>query len=191
LTQTLPEKDALSFSKMQAENWIAFAFGGRAAEELVFKDFTTGASNDIERATSMARKMVCEWGMSPLGPLAYEKGDNPPFMGMGFGQKSKDYSEAKAQEIDAEISKIINHGYSVALKILTDQRDALERLTQALLEFETIDAAEVEMLIQGAAVSEILKVRNNRKEISQTLADSAKATDTPDSVTGRKPASAT
>jgi len=191
LTQTLPEKDALSFSKMQAESWIAFAFGGRAAEELVFKDFTTGASNDIERATSMARKMVCEWGMSPLGPLAYEKGDTPPFMGMGYGQKSKDYSEAKAQEIDAEIAKIINHGYSVALKILTDQRDALERLTQALLEFETIDASEVEMLIQGAAVSEIQKVRNNRKEITQTLADSAQTTGTPDSVSGRKPASAT
>jgi len=191
LTQTLPEKDALSFSKMQAENWIAFAFGGRAAEELVFKDFTTGASNDIERATSMARKMVCEWGMSPLGPLAYEKNDGPVFLGMGYGQKSKDYSEAKAQEIDAEISKIINQGYATALKILTDQRDSLERLTQALLEFETIDSAEVEMLIQGAAVSEIQKVRNNRKEITQTLADAAQTNGTPDSVPNRKPASAT
>lgn len=191
LTQTLPEKDALSFSKMQAENWIAFAFGGRAAEELVFKDFTTGASNDIERATSMARKMVCEWGMSPLGPLAYEKNDGPVFLGMGYGQKSKDYSEAKAQEIDAEISKIINTGYSVALKILTDQRDALERLTQALLEFETIDAVEVEMLIQGAAVSEIQKVRNNKKEGSQAAADGTVAPDSPESIAGRKPASAT
>jgi len=191
LTQTLPEKDALSFSKMQAENWIAFAFGGRAAEELVFKDFTTGASNDIERATSMARKMVCEWGMSPLGPLAYEKGDNPPFLGMGYGSKSKDYSEAKAQEIDAEISKIINTGYSVALKILTDQRDALERLTQALLEFETIDAAEVDMLIQGAAVSEIQKIRNNRKENSQAASDGTVAPDSPEAIAGRKPAPAT
>jgi cell division protease FtsH len=191
LTQTLPEKDSLSFSKMQAENWIAFAFGGRAAEELVFKDFTTGASNDIERATNMARKMVCEWGMSPLGPLAYEKNDGPVFLGMGYGQKSKDYSESKAQEIDAEISKIINHGYSVALKILTDQRDALERLTQALLEFETIDAAEVEMLIQGAAVSEIQKVRNNKKESTQAVSEATISPDSPESVTGRKPASAT
>jgi cell division protease FtsH len=191
LTQTLPEKDSLSFSKMQAENWIAFAFGGRAAEELVFKDFTTGASNDIERATSMARKMVCEWGMSPLGPLAYEKNDGPVFLGMGYGQKSREYSEAKAQEIDVEISKIINHGYSVALKILTDQRDALERLTQALLEFETIDAAEVEMLIQGAAVSEIQKVRNNKKESTQASAEATLSPDSPESVTGRKPASAT
>ena len=192
LTQTLPEKDALSFSKNQAESWIAFAFGGRAAEELVFKDFTTGASNDIERATGMARKMVCEWGMSPLGPLAYEKSDSPVFLGMGYGQKSKDYSEAKAQEIDAEIAKIINQGYATALKILTEQRDALERLTQALLEFETIDAVEVDMLIQGAAVSELQKIRNNKKESSLAAhANSDKATESSDSISNRKPASAT
>ena len=190
LTQTLPEKDALSFSKMQAENWIAFAFGGRAAEELVFKDYTTGASNDIERATSMARKMVCEWGMSPLGPLAYEKNDGPVFLGMGYGQKSKDYSEAKAQEIDAEISKIINNGYKVAMQILVDKRDALERITQALLEFETIDGAEVEMLVNGAAVSEIQKLRNNKKESSLAAMNST-STDSADGVTNRKPAAAT
>lgn len=164
LTQTLPEKDSISFSKSQAENWIAFAFGGRAAEELIFKDFTTGASNDIERATAMARKMVCEWGMSPLGPLAYEKNDGPVFMGMSSGPKAKDYSEAKAQEIDAEISKIINTGYKRAMDILVEQKDALERLTQALLEFETIDSTEVEMLVKGAAVSEIHKLRANKKD---------------------------
>lgn len=162
LTQTLPEKDSLSYSKTQAENWIAFAFGGRAAEELVFKDFTTGAANDIERATGMARKMVCEWGMSPLGPLAYEKNDGPVFLGMGYGQKSRDYSESKAQEIDAEISKIINTGYERAMKILVDHRDALDRITQALLEFETIDANEVEMLVNGSQVSEIQKIRSNK-----------------------------
>ncbi len=162
LTQTLPEKDSLSYSKTQAENWIAFAFGGRAAEELVFKDFTTGAANDIERATGMARKMVCEWGMSPLGPLAYEKNEGPVFLGMGYGQKSKDYSESKAQEIDAEISKIINTGYERAMKVLVDHRDALDRITQALLEFETIDANEVEMLVNGSQVSEIQKIRSNK-----------------------------
>ena len=164
LTQTLPEKDSLSFSKMQAENWIAFAFGGRAAEELIFKDFTTGASNDIERATAMARKMVCEWGMSPLGPLAYEKHEGPVFMGMSSGPKAKDYSEAKAQEIDAEISSIINTGYRRAMDILVEHKDALIRLTEALLEFETIDSIEVEMLFKGAAVSEIHKIRANKKD---------------------------
>lgn len=190
LTQTLPEKDALSFSKMQAENWIAFAFGGRAAEELIFKDYTTGAANDIERATSMARKMVCEWGMSPLGPLAYEKNDGPVFLGMGYGQKSKDYSESKAEEIDAEISKIINAGYQTAMKILVDNKDALERLTQALLEFETIDGSEVEMLVKGAAVSEIEKVRSNKKESSQAAMNAA-ANEPAEAVTNRNPASAT
>ncbi len=162
LTQTLPEKDSLSYSKTQAENWIAFAFGGRAAEELIFKDFTTGAANDIERATAMARRMVCEWGMSPLGPLAFEKNEGPVFLGMGYGQKAKDYSEAKAQEIDLEISKIINTGYERAMKIIVDNRQALEKITQALLEFETIDSTEVEMLVNGAQMSEITKIRSNK-----------------------------
>jgi cell division protease FtsH len=164
LTQTLPEKDSLSFSKTQAENWIAFAFGGRAAEELIFKDFTTGASNDIERATSMARKMVCEWGMSPLGPLAYEKNDSPVFLGMGANAKSREYSESKAQEIDAEVSKIINRGYERAMEIMVKNRDTLEKLTQALLEFETIDSVEVEMILQGTALTEITKLRANKKD---------------------------
>ncbi|MFP5520033.1 MAG: ATP-dependent zinc metalloprotease FtsH [Bdellovibrionia bacterium] len=162
LTQTLPEKDQVSFSKKQAENWIAFAFGGRAAEELVYQDFTAGAANDIERATSLARRMVCEWGMSPLGPLAFEKREGPVFLGLNYGQTQKDYSEAKAEEIDQQVSSIINKGYEVALDLLKTNRDALERITQALLEFETIDGNEVAMLVKGAAVSEIAKVRNNK-----------------------------
>lgn len=194
LTQTLPEKDAVSFSKHQAENWIAFAFGGRAAEELVFKDFTTGAANDIERATAMARKMVCEWGMSPLGPLAYEKHDNPVFMGMGHGSGQKNYSEAKAQEIDAQISRIVTEGYTKALNILTENREALERITQALLEFETIDGAEVDMLLKGAAISEISKVRANKKDGGgiggNVIAPDGKESES-GSVTNRKPATAT
>lgn len=165
LTQTLPEKDSVSFSKSQAENWIAFAFGGRAAEALIYKDVTAGAANDIERATQIARRMVCEWGMSEkLGPLAYEKGEGPVFLGMQYGHKSKDYSEAKAEEIDAEVSRIITEGYDRALQILTENKDALERLTQALMEYETIDGTEVEMLVNGAAVSEIEKYRTNKKE---------------------------
>lgn len=165
LTQTLPEKDSVSFSKSQAENWIAFAFGGRAAESLIYKDVTAGAANDIERATQIARRMVCEWGMSDkLGPLAYEKGEGPVFLGMQYGHKSKDYSEAKAEEIDTEVSRIITEGYDKALKILTENKDALERLTQALMEYETIDGHEVEMLVNGAAVSEIEKYRANKKE---------------------------
>jgi cell division protease FtsH len=192
----LPEKDSLSYSKTQAENWIAFAFGGRAAEELIFKDFTTGAANDIERATSMARRMVCEWGMSPLGPLAFEKNEGPVFLGMGYGQKAKEYSEAKAQEIDKEISKIINTGYERAMKILVDHKEALEKITQALLEFETIDANEVEMLVNGAQISEITKVRSNKSNSgggrggAVTTAETSTATEDV-APHGRKPASAT
>jgi cell division protease FtsH len=165
LTQTLPEKDSVSFSKSQAENWIAFAFGGRAAEELIYKDVTAGAANDIERATAIARRMVCEWGMSDkLGPLAYEKGDGPVFLGMQYGHKTKDYSESKAEEIDREVSRFIDEGYKKALKILTENKEALERITQALIEYETIDGHEVSMLVNGASVGEIEKVRANKKD---------------------------
>lgn len=169
ITQTLPEKESVSLSKSKAENMIAFLFGGRAAEELIFKDITTGAGNDIERATEIARRMVCEWGMSVLGPLAYETRENPVFMGMNYGSKQKEYSDAKAEEIDREVSKIINGGYSVALKILTDHQDALERLTKALMEYETIDGHEVDMLVKGAEVSEIEKYRSSRKDENEAI----------------------
>ncbi len=163
VTQTLPEKDMLNLSKSKAENMIAFLFGGRAAEEVVFTDFTTGAGNDIERATAIARSMVTEWGMSVrLGPQAYEKGDSPVFQGMSQGGKSKDYSDAKAQEIDEEVSRIISEGYKKAVDIVGTHKDALERLTAALLEFETIDSNEVEMLVNGAQLSEISKIRSNK-----------------------------
>jgi cell division protease FtsH len=165
VTQTLPEKEALNLSKAKAENMIAFMFGGRAAEELIFNDFTTGAGNDIERATDIARRMVCEWGMSEkLGPLAYEKRGGPVFMGMGHSETANNYSEAKAEEIDREVSRIIHTGYELAKKILTDNRDALDRLAAALLEFETIDSHEVDMLVNGAAMKEIEKIRNNKKD---------------------------
>lgn len=165
LTQTLPEKDQLSFSKKQAENWIAFAFGGRAAESLIYQDFTAGAANDIERATQLARRMVCEWGMSEkLGPLAYEKREGPVFLGMSQGHSQKDYSESKAEEIDSEVSRIIDEGYKKAFTILKDKKEALERLTQALLLYETIDGSEVQMLVNGMDPAEIEKVRSNKKE---------------------------
>src|SRR6185312_896714 len=133
VTQTLPEKDSLNLSKSKAKNMIAFLFGGRAAEEVIFGDITTGAGNDIERATDIARHMVCEWGMSEkLGPLAYEKGENPVFLGMQYGHTNKNYSDAKAEEIDKEVFDIVATGHNLALKILNDNRDALERLAQAL-----------------------------------------------------------
>ncbi|MGE0632315.1 MAG: ATP-dependent zinc metalloprotease FtsH [Pseudobdellovibrionaceae bacterium] len=165
ITQTLPEKDAVSLSKKRAESMIAFLFGGRAAEELVFEDFTTGAGNDIERATDIARRMVCEWGMSEkLGPLSYEKRDNPVFLGMNYGSASREYSDAKAEEIDKEVFRLVTTGYDLAKKVLIDNREVLNNLAQALLDYETIDGAEVEMIVNGAKVSEIEKVRTNRRD---------------------------
>ncbi|MBL7556194.1 MAG: ATP-dependent zinc metalloprotease FtsH [Bdellovibrionaceae bacterium] len=165
LTQTLPEKESVSFTKSKAINMIAFLFGGRAAEVVEFQDITTGAGNDIERATDIARKMVCEWGMSDkLGPQAYEKSSGPVFLGMQGQQSQKEYSDSKAQEIDLEISTIIREGYETAVKILRDNKGALDRLALALLEYETIDGYEVDMLVNGAEVKEIEKMRNNKRD---------------------------
>ena len=162
ITQTLPERDALNLSKQKAENMIAFLFGGRAAEELVFKDFTTGAGNDIERATDIARRMVTEWGMSEkLGPLAYEKREGQPFLGMP-SSGSQNYSEAKAEEIDKEVFRLVTEGYAIAKKILSDNLEILNRLAQALLDHETIDGPEVEMLVRGGSLDDLRRERATR-----------------------------
>jgi cell division protease FtsH len=162
VTQTLPEKDALNLSKQKAVNMIAFLFGGRAAEELVFNDITTGAGNDIERATDIARRMVCEWGMSEkLGPLAYEKREGPVFLGMQ-SNGSKEYSEAKAEEIDREVYTLVTGGYEKAKQILHENMEILHRISQALLEHETIDGSEVEMLTRGGTLEDLRRDRATR-----------------------------
>jgi cell division protease FtsH len=163
ITQTLPEKEALNLSKGKAENMIAFLFGGRAAEEVVFNDITTGAGNDIERATDISRRMVCEWGMSEkLGPLAYEKREGPVFLGMN-SNSSPHYSESKAEEIDAEVYRFVNNGYVLAKKILTENTEILHKLAQALLDHETIDGNEVEMLVRGGTLDDLRRERQSRE----------------------------
>lgn len=162
VTQTLPAEERMNLTKQKAHNMIAFLFGGRAAEELIFKDYTTGAGNDIERATDIARRMVCEWGMSEkLGPLAYERREGPVFLGMQSNE-SRGFSESTAQEIDAEVRKFVNEGHERALKILSENMDALHRLSQALLERETIDGDEVELIMKGGSVTDIDRERNVR-----------------------------
>lgn len=161
VTQTLPEQDSLNLSKTKAQNMLPFLFGGRAAEEIVFGDITTGAGNDIERATDIARRMVCEWGMSVLGPLAFEKNEGQPFLGMQYSQKSREYSDLTAQKIDQEVNQLILGSYEVAKNLIFQNREALDRLAQALLEYETIDAIEVELLVKGTPVSELKKLREN------------------------------
>ena len=163
VTQTLPEDDAVSLKKSKAEKMIAFLFGGRAAEELIFEDYTTGASNDIERATDLARKMVTEWGMSEkIGPLTLEKNDNPVFLGMQTGGDKRDYSDGKASEVDGEIRRLVFDGYETAKRILSEHKAALENLAQALLKFETIDGEEVQRLIDGKSLGDIEKLREEK-----------------------------
>jgi cell division protease FtsH len=148
---------------------IAFLFGGRAAEELVFKDYTTGASNDIERATDLARRMVCEWGMSEkLGPIHFEKREGHVFLGMSQGSASKEYSEQTAREIDAEISKLVNEGHEKALQILRDNSEILKNLAEALFERETLEGHEIDMIMAGKTLADIDTERASRaKELQE------------------------
>jgi cell division protease FtsH len=122
--------------------------GGRIAEELFLNQMSTGAGNDIERATEMARKMVCEFGMSDLGPLTFGKKEEQIFLGREIAQH-RDYSEATAIKIDDEVRRLIGQGYNVAKGILSENRDTLVRIALALLEREVIDANEIKLLIEG------------------------------------------
>lgn len=164
LTQMLPKEDQLNLSRSKATNMIAYMFGGRAAEELIFKDYTTGAGNDIERATDLARRMVCEWGMSDkLGPMSYTKSEGPVFLGMQNSQQ-REYSDSKAQEIDAEVFRLITEAHDTAMRLLKENESALHTMAQSLLEFETIDTDEVTRLVKGATLQEIRALREQRKE---------------------------
>jgi cell division protease FtsH len=147
VTMQLPTEDKHSYKKSFVDNQIAILMGGRVAEELTQDDITTGAGNDIVRATDMARKMVCEWGMSKLGPLSFGKNDEPVFLGRDFAQKS-DYSEDTAIRIDREVERIVTEATSRARAILTENRAVLDRLAQDLLELETIDGHQVYRMIQ-------------------------------------------
>jgi len=174
VTQTLPKEDSLNLSKSKAENMLAFLFGGRAAEELVFKDYTTGAGNDIEKATDLARRMVCEWGMSEaLGPLALEKSEGPVYLGVQYN-KGREYSEAKAQEVDQEVYRLITSAYKKALDILEKNRNILEVMAKALLQYETISGDEVDMMINGSGLADLEKKRQEHdKQLLKEREESA------------------
>src|SRR5204863_1451210 len=127
---------------------IASAMGGRIAEEMFIGSITTGASNDIEKATEIARAMVCEYGMSDLGPLTFGKKEEQIFLGREIAQH-RDYSEDTAIKIDKEVQKIIGGQYERAKQILGDNRDARIRLAEALLEFETLDSVQIRRVVAG------------------------------------------
>ncbi|MDO8786052.1 MAG: AAA family ATPase, partial [Syntrophales bacterium] len=147
LTQQLPIDEKHTYPKKYLVNNIAILLGGRAAEELVLKDFTTGAGNDIERATSLARKMVCEWGMSEeMGPLSYGKKEEQIFLGREFATH-KDYSEETAEKIDREVSGIVSNCYETAKKLLSDNMDTLNKLASELLEKEVLNTQEIDAIV--------------------------------------------
>jgi len=152
LTMQLPIDDKHSYSKDYLEAQLAILMGGRVAEEMFMNHITTGAGNDIERATDLARKMVCEWGMSELGPMSFGKKEEQIFLGREIAQH-RDYSEATAIEIDKEVRGLVDSGYKRSRTILTDGREALIRIAEALLEREVLDGAEVKALIDGTRLT--------------------------------------
>ncbi len=162
LTWTLPERDQYAMSEGQITGRIAMAMGGRVAEEMVFDKVTTGAGNDIEQATKLARKMVCEWGMSRLGPIALNKNDGNIFLGREMARAS-DFSEQTHAEADTEVKRIINECYDVAKKAVVDNRGALERLANALLELETLTGEEIDLAVEGTSVEELRERRKGKQ----------------------------
>jgi cell division protease FtsH len=150
LTQQLPIDEKHTYPREYLDNNIAILLGGRAAEEIILHDFTTGAGNDIERATNLARKMVCEWGMSDkMGPLSYGKKEEQIFLGREFATH-KDYSEETAKNIDAEVVSIVTRNYEKAKKLLTDHIEILHKIAMELLEKEVLNTAEIDALIGSA-----------------------------------------
>ncbi len=148
VTMQLPEDDKHSYTKDYLETQLAGLMGGRIAEEIFMKHMTTGAGNDIERATDLARKMVCEWGMSNLGPLSFGKKEEQIFLGREIAQH-RDYSEDTAIKIDMEVRQIVSGAYDRARRIIEEHSEALARVAEALLEREVLDGDEIRQLIDG------------------------------------------
>jgi len=156
LTMQLPIDDKHTYTKTYLEGTLTVLMGGRCAEEIFLGHITTGAGNDIERATDISRKMVCDWGMSSLGPLAYGKKEEAIFLGREIAQH-RDYSEDTAIRIDQEVHRIVTAAYDNAHHVLENNRDVLERIALALLDREVLDATELKLLMENKPLPE--KVR--------------------------------
>ncbi|MBB5339536.1 ATP-dependent zinc metalloprotease FtsH [Tunturiibacter gelidoferens] len=148
VTVYLPEEDQHTVTKDYLETRMATLMGGRCAEEIFLKQMTTGAGNDIERATELARKMVCEFGMSKMGPMTFGKKEEQIFLGREIAQH-RDFSDDTAKQIDAEVRFFVDAGYKSAYTILESNQDIMHRMAAALLERETLDAAEIKLIIEG------------------------------------------
>jgi cell division protease FtsH len=169
VTMFLPTEDRHTMTKRQSLARIAMALGGRAAEKIVFNEVTSGASDDIKRATNLARAMICEMGMSDkLGPLSYSESEGSVFLGREMGTRRENYSEETAREIDRELREIIDTQYALAVRVLEANRDKLDRLAHNLLERETLDSEEIQAAIDG------LELPVRQRVIIPTYADQRK-----------------
>ncbi len=168
VTMQLPIDDKHNYTKEYLETEIAIMMGGRIAEELFLNQMSTGAGNDIERATELARKMVCEFGMSDLGPLTFGKKEEQIFLGREIAQH-RDYSESTAVKIDDEVRRLIGLGYSTAKNILSENPDTLVRIAVALLEREVLDANEIKMIIEGKELPKMTPPPKGDDGVQQVL----------------------
>ena len=153
VTMHLPTEDKHTVTKDYLETQLAVFMGGRCAEEIFLKQMTTGAGNDIQRSTALARAMVCEYGMSKLGPLTFGKKEQEVFLGRDIGQ-ARDFSDDTAKQIDEEVRVFVDAGYQSAYSILDSNHDIMHRMSAALLERETLDAAEIKLIIEGKSLPE-------------------------------------
>ncbi len=189
VTMSLPERDKLSYSKEWCEGKIAMTFGGRVAEQLIYgkEHLNTGAASDISQATTLARKMVTEWGMSEvLGPLLYNENQQEVFLGHSIAQH-QNMSEETARMIDEEIRRIVNAGYEKAWEVLSNDREELEAITQALMEFETITGEEVKAILRGEKIDRPTDDDSSRGPIESAVpvaGRQSKPRDEPDPDTG-------
>jgi cell division protease FtsH len=156
VTMQLPVDDRHTYTRDQLESQLAIMMGGRVAEETFLDHITTGAGNDIEQATELARRMVCEFGMSDLGPLAFGKNQGEIFLGRDLAT-SRDFSEDTAIKIDQEVKRLIMTGYQRAKDILSSHREALTRIAESLLEREVLDATEVKLLVEGKPLPALVR----------------------------------
>jgi cell division protease FtsH len=160
LTMQLPTEDKYSYTKEYLDATITVMMGGRISEEIFIGHMTTGAGNDFEKATEMAHRMVCEWGMSDLGPLTFGKPDQEIFLGRDLGRRA-DYSEATAIQIDQEIKKIVTAAYERGKKLIGDNQKAMHRIARTLLEKEVLDGEEILAIISEESGTDISKLRKS------------------------------
>jgi len=189
VTMQLPVQDRVDFTKEQAEARLTVLMGGRVADETFMAMKSAGASNDIEQATNLARRMVCEWGMSEMGPVSYGKREEQIFLGREISQH-RDYSETTAISIDQQVRSLIEGGYSRAKKIIDDYRDATVLIAETLLEREVLDGNEVRILIDGGTLPVFKPVTpvNHSNDQGQQVQQVIRPAITPPPMAGPQPA---